>query len=349
LTPEDYLTIKSGELIAKTEELNEANESLHLLNNEFKIKIQELKKSKKALLNTDNSLLIANNKLTETNEKFAKLNKELAVVNKELVRVNEQIKQHHIKQKEFISIASHELKTPTQSILGYIELLQLDPQINHEYTEPIMRNAKRLQRIIFDILDMSRIDNNTLVLNKEQFNLTEAMSNIVQDLQNQIIHDNKSVNIIYDGIDMKKDDKGKGKDEKDIVIEGDRERITQVISNILDNAMRSTQEGIIRIDVERKNIINNENDNISNCSEEIIINISDSGKGIDAQTFPNLFSKFFSTSGTGGTGLGLFICKAIIEAHGGNIWAINNKNGKGSTFSFSLPLVDITNIKTNEN
>ena len=218
--------------------------------------------------------------------------------------------------------------------------------MNHEFTEPIMRNAKRLQRIIFDILDMSKIDNNTLVLNKEQFNLTEAMSNIVQDLQNQIIHDNKSVNIIYDGIDMKKDDKGK--DEKDIVIEGDRERITQVITNILDNAMRATQKGIIRIDVERKNIINNENDNISNCPEEIIINISDSGKGIDAQSFPQIFSKFFSTSGSGGTGLGLFISKFIVEAHGGNIWATNNENGIGSTFSFSLPLIYNNNIKTNE-
>jgi signal transduction histidine kinase len=348
LTPEDYLTIKSGELIAKTEELNEANKSLHLLNNEFKIKIQELKKSKKALLDTDDSLLIANNNLAETNEKFAKLNKELAVVNKELVQVNEQIKQHNIKQKEFISIASHELKTPTQSILGYIELLQLDPQINHEYTEPIMRNAKRLQRIIFDILDMSRIDNNTLVLNKEQFNLSDTISDIVQDLQKQIIQDNKNVNIIYDGIDMKKKDDEK-KDEKDIIITGDKGRITQVISNILDNAIRSTQEGLISIDVERKNIINKKNKHIGNCSEGIIINISDTGKGIDAQSFPKLFSKFFSTSGTGGTGLGLFICKAIVEAHGGNIWAINNKNGKGSTFSFSLPLVDNTNIKTNEN
>ena len=210
-----------------------------------------------------------------------------------------------------------------------------------------MRNAKRLQRIIFDILDMSRIDNNTLVLNKEQFNLTEAISDIDKNLQNQIIHDNKNVNIIYDGIDMKKADEGK--DEKDIVIEGDKGRITQVISNILDNAMKSTQEGIIRIDVERKNIIINKNEHIRNCSEEIIINISDTGKGIDAQTFPNLFSKFFSTSGTGGTGLGLFICKAIVEAHGGNIWAKNNKNGKGSTFSFSLPLVDNNNIKTHEN
>ena len=123
---------------------------------------------------------------------FQKMNKELVVVNKELVQVNEQIKQHNIKQKEFIAIASHELKTPTQSILGYIDCLQLDPQINHEYTEPIIRNAKRLQKIIFDILDMSRIDNNTLpLLNKEQFNLTKAISDIVKNLQNQIIHDNK--------------------------------------------------------------------------------------------------------------------------------------------------------------
>ena len=209
---------------------------LRLLNSELQVKIGEIKKSKNGL-KYDNSLLIANDELAKTNESFAKVNKELASVNKELARINEQIKHHNMKQKDFIQIASHELRTPSQSILGFIDLLLSNPQSKFEYGEPIMRNAKRLQRIIFDILDMSKIDNNTLVLNKEQFNLTEAMSNIVQDLQNQIIHDNKSVNIIYDGIDMKKDDKGK--DEKDIVIEGDRERITQVISNILDNAMRA--------------------------------------------------------------------------------------------------------------
>jgi signal transduction histidine kinase len=290
-------------------------------------------------LNADNNLLIVNNKLTKTNEEFAKVNKDLAVVNEELVHVNEQIKQRDIKQKEFISIASHELRTPTQSILGYAELMLLEPQIKTKYVKLIMRNAKRLQKIISDILDISKIDNNALTLNKEHFKLTEVISGIVHDLRDQLIQNNKSVNIIYDNIDIEKEE-----EEKDIVIDGDKERITQVISNILDNAIRFTKEGIIHINIERNNIINNNKDNIDSNSEEIIIKIIDSGKGIDAQSIPHLFSKFYSTSGKGGTGLGLYICKAIIEAHNGKIWAENNKDGKGSTFSFTLPVIH-NNIK----
>ena len=297
-------------------------------------------------MNTDNNLLIVNNKLTKTNEEFAKVNKDLIAVNKELVNVNEQIKQRNIKQKEFISIASHELRTPTQSIFGYTELMLLEPQTKTKYTNLIMRNANRLQKIISDILDVSKIDNNALTLNKEHFKLTEVISCIVHDLRDQLIHNNKSVNIIFDDIDIEKEE-----EEKDIVIYADKERITRVISNILDNAIRFAKEGIIHINIERNNIINNNKDNIDNNSEEIIIKIIDSAKGLDTQSIPRLFSKFYSTSGTGGTGLGLYICKAIIEAHDGKIWAENNKYGKGATFSFTLPLVHNnikqSNIKSN--
>ena len=147
------------------------------------------------------------------------------------------------------------------------------------------------------------------------------------------------MNIVYNNVGTS--DKGTS-----IIIEGDKERIIQVISNILDNAIKFTKEGTISIEVEKSNCIDNNNDNddtnSNNKSKEmIIININDTGKGIDSKTFPHLFSKFFSTTGIGGTGLGLYISKSIIEAHGGKIWAKNKNNEdgkKGATFSFSLPL-----------
>jgi signal transduction histidine kinase len=270
---------------------------------------------------------MANDKLTETNEKFTAVNKELTAVNKEVVQLNEQIKQYQEKQNEFINIMAHELKTPIQSILGYIEILSLEPDKKFEYEERIIRNAERLQKTISDILDMSKIDNNALSLNKEQFNLKETILPIVQDIKKQIIRDNKKVNIVYSNNDIQ---------EKDIEIEGDKARIIQVMSNILDNAIKFTKEGTISIDLEISRSIDNNNYNFIN-SKEIILSIKDSGKGIDSETFPHLFSKFFSRSGIGGTGLGLYICKFIVEAHGGKIWANNNGNGKGATISFSLP------------
>jgi signal transduction histidine kinase len=271
------------------------------------------------------------------------LNKELAAVNKELAQVNEQIKQYHIKQNEFIHIISHELKTPIQSITGYIELLLSEPEKKIEYGNSIIRNAERLQKTITDILDISKIDNNALVLNKEQFNIDEVIESTILDIREHVILEDKKIEIVYNI---------KGITEKeDIIIQADKQRIIQVISNLLENAIKFTKEGTINIDLEKNdNIIYNDDDidnsfgdkinsrNITVVSKEIIINIKDTGKGIDSKIFPHLFSKFFSTSGMGGTGLGLYICKFIIDAHDGKIWAKNNEDGKGSTFSFSLPL-----------
>ena len=277
--------------------------------------------------NSNDSLLITNYKLTETNEKFA-------AVNKELAQVNENIKQYQEKQNEFINIISHELKTPIQAIIGYIELFFEQSEKKFEYGGRIIRNAERLQKIILDIRDMSKIDNNALTLNKEQFNLKEIISSIVDDIREHIISDNKKINIVYNS-------NSKDINDKDIFIDGDKERIGQVISNILHNAIKFTKKGTISIDIEKRDGIDNNKDNKGNnnkSDEIIIINIKDTGKGIDSKTFPHLFSKFFSTSGKGGTGLGLYISKNIIEDHGGRIWAENNEDGKGATFSFSLPL-----------
>jgi signal transduction histidine kinase len=278
------------------------------------------------LINSANPLIIANKKLAETNEKFS-------AVNKELAQVNEQIKLYQEKQKEFINIISHELKTPIQAIIGYIELFFEEPEKKFEYGERIIRNAERLQKTISDLRDMSKIDNNAFALNKEQFNLNEIILSAVEDIREHIIPDNKKVNIVYNN--------NSGLSDKDLVIDGDKERIIQVISNILNNAIKFTKEGTINIDIEKSIGIDNCKDNTysnNNKSEEIIINIKDTGKGLDSRTFPHLFSKFFSTSGAGGTGLGLYICKSIVESHGGRIWAENNADGKGATFSFSLPL-----------
>jgi signal transduction histidine kinase len=208
-----------------------------------------------------------------------------------------------------------------------------EPEKKFEYGDFIMRNAERLQKMISNIRDMSKIDNNALTLNKERFNLNEVLSSTVDDIKEHLFSTNKRVNIVYNNGEISED-----------LIEGDKQRIVQVISNLLDNAIKFTNEGTINIEVEKSDggIDNDKDDTVSNNnnkSEQIIINIKDTGKGLDSRTIPYLFSKFFSTSGSGGTGLGLYICKFIIEAHGGKIWAKNNnEDGKGATFSFSLPL-----------
>jgi signal transduction histidine kinase len=127
---------------------------------------------------------------------------------------------------------------------------------------------------------------------------------------------------------------------RDILIRADKGRISQVISNLLSNAIKFTSEGTILISVEKdksSNTKNNKNNNSNNKNKAIIISVKDSGQGINSSILPRLFAKFASKSYKG-TGLGLFISKGIIEAHGGKIWGENNPDGRGATFSFSLPL-----------
>lgn len=144
-------------------------------------------------MKSGNNILIANEELAKTNESFVKVNKELA-------QINEQMKRHNIKQKEFISIASHEIRTLVQSTLGYVELLLSEPQSNFEHGEPIMRNAIRLQKVTSDIPHISKIDNNMLTLNNERFSPSKTILQIAEDTRNQIIRENKNVNIIYDAV-----------------------------------------------------------------------------------------------------------------------------------------------------
>jgi signal transduction histidine kinase len=228
-------------------------------------------------------------------------------------------------QKEFINIASHELRTPTQSILGYSELLLGDLRDkktkDYDIIQAIYRNANRLQKLTQDILDVSRIESQTFKLNNETFNLADIISDAIKDVKRQII-DNK-IKMLY-------------KRPNDIYINADKGRINQVVSNLLNNAIKFTsKEGTISITTTEVSDKVDEDKNEN--KKEIIISVKDTGSGIDPAIMLKLFEKFVTKSDKG-TGLGLFISKTIIEAHGGKIWAENNPDSKGATFSFSLPI-----------
>ncbi len=251
---------------------------------------------------------------------------ELNESNKRLGVANEQLKLHDKMQKEFINVASHEIKTPTQAILGYTEIMQKHPEKREEISEALHRNANRLQRLTNDILDVTKIESQTLKLNKDKFSLTDLISGIVEDFKNDIQKKGNNFALLYNP-------------EYNLVVEADKGRLTQVISNLIDNAVKFTKEGTISINVVKKRT----NEDGNNSQEEVVVSVEDTGTGIDPEILPRLFTKFATKSETGGTGLGLFISKSIVEAHGGNMWAYNNidnGNNRGASFYFTLPLFD---------
>jgi signal transduction histidine kinase len=254
---------------------------------------------------------------------------------KKLENANEELKHKDQLKDEFINVAAHELRTPIQPILTLSELLLFrkirgnsskSPVINvdkeEELLDIIVRNSKRLQQITEDILDLSKIESGSLVLKKEKFNLKEMITEIFSDYE-QKIKNRSSIKLSYES-----------RENDAIIIEADRSRLYQVVNNLLCNAIKFTNNGSITVIVERK-------DNDKN----IVVSIKDTGTGIHPEMLPKLFRKFATKSQTGGTGLGLFISKSIIEAHGGKMWAENNntitgnKEEKGATFAFSLPWI----------
>jgi signal transduction histidine kinase len=240
---------------------------------------------------------------------------------KELETANEQLKMQGKLQKEFINIAAHELRTPIQPILGLSEVLRSKEEDEEKrgLMDIISRNAKRLHHLTEDILDTSKIESQSLKLNKEQFNINDLISNVVQDYRNQIKKDD-NITLLYES-----------KNDINLFVKADRYRITQVISNLLNNAIKFTKEGAISVTLEKK-----KEDN----QQEVLVSVKDSGTGIHSDILPRLFSKFATKAEREGTGLGLFISRSIVEAHGGRIWGENNIDGKGARFSFTLPLLD---------
>jgi signal transduction histidine kinase len=258
---------------------------------------------------------------TKVNNQTIKLNQNI----KQLREANKQLKVHDKLQKEFINITAHELRTPIQSIMGYAEMIKSFPEKTSNYVQPIERNAQRLYKLIQDILDITKIESGNLVLNKTEFDLQEKISNVIKDLKTAKKLDgiNQNVQIVFHPNDPFK-------------VFADKERIYQVISNLIRNAAKFTSGKEAKIEIILSKVKQDKNKN-----EGISVKIRDNGTGIDPEILPRLFSKFNTKSEFGGTGLGLYISKKIIEAHDGTIIGYNNdSNGeiKGATFEFILPI-----------
>lgn len=262
--------------------------------------------------------------LNKSNVKLAIMSQELKNSNFSLQKANDQLRQNDKLQKEFINMAAHELRTPIQPILGLTDVLldkASDPH-QSQLLEVIMRNARRLQRLSGDILDVSKIESSSLKLSKTPMELNEVIQTVINDFENgSKLERNKNVKIFFQPKDS-------------IIVYVDKDRIFQVLSNLLNNALKFTKHGTVMVN------INLDDDNENKNNKAVEVTIQDTGIGITQELMPNLFSKFV-TSSYNGTGLGLFISKGIIEAHGGKIWAENNSNGVGASFTFSLPVAPL--------
>ena len=242
---------------------------------------------------------------------------EMLTIQYEKVKASEKMKE------EFINIAAHELRTPIQPILGLSDIIytKVKDEELHELLDIIIRNAKRLQRLTNNLLDITKIESQSLLLKKEKLNLNILISEVLKDYVNKQKNQQK-IEIVYDF-----------KHKEDINIEADRDRLVQVIRNLLDNALKFTTQNqqMIFVSIDKNKESKEE-------EEEVIVSVKDTGEGISDNVMYKLFTKFATSDPTTGTGLGLYICKKIIEAHGGRIWGVNNLDGKGALFKFTLPV-----------
>jgi two-component system, OmpR family, sensor histidine kinase VicK len=252
---------------------------------------------------------------------------------KQLELAYEQLKISDKMQSEFISAAAHELRTPIQPIISSVGIIRsrmgnMKVQGLDHSLDMITRNAERLSQLSSNILDVTKIESNSIELEKEQLNLNEVLLNTVEKYKKQITKANIDIQLLFEP------------HEEVILIEADRDRIIQVISNLLNNAIKFTrgEGGIVTVKVQKKYDDYGELNN--NAIKTVaMVSVKDTGSGIDSDIMSRLFEKFASKSFQG-TGLGLFISKKIIEAHGGKIWAVNNSDGKGATFYFILSIVN---------
>ncbi len=251
--------------------------------------------------------------------------------NKNLLLANEKLSLQSKIQRDFINITAHELRTPIVPIITLTELLynkitkenktqknlSKESEKKQEFLQVILRNCYRLHRLTEDILDVTKIESQTLKLNKERVQLNEIIMNVVNDYKDIISkkrYGSDKIRIVYEP------------SKYNTFVNADKVRLIQVLSNLLDNALKFTKEGNIIITTKKLK----EN-------KEIMVSIKDSGTGIDPEILPQLFKKF-ATKSEQGTGLGLFISKNIIEAHGGIMRGENNSESNGSTFYFTLPI-----------
>jgi signal transduction histidine kinase len=276
-----------------------------------------IKKQNLELKRKNSELAQLNSDLRESFEALSELNIKLRAVNEEL-RIRNRT------QAEFINAAAHELRTPTQSIMGYCQMLTLfpnDSKDSKDYLERLARNADRLYTLISDLLDATRLDIGMLKLFKSEWNITDIVMEVIDEMKDKayfLIRDNKKVRK-YPRIEPILP-------SHPIIVYADKQRITQVVINLLTNAINFTDSGTISV-------------SISLATNNLVkVSVKDSGRGIDPDMQHTLFEKF-TTKSNQGIGLGLFISRYIIESHGGSITGKNNKSERGATFSFTIPIV----------
>ncbi|MDQ3852783.1 MAG: HAMP domain-containing histidine kinase, partial [Thermoproteota archaeon] len=255
-------------------------------------------------------------------------------------------------------IAAHELRTPIVPILNLSELLysnangqqrQVQEEEQKEMLQVILRNANRLHQLTEHILDVTRIESHTLQIKKEKFNLNDVILNVIEDYRRHTANasNNSNVKLMYEpansSASSNSSDNRNSSSRITLIVEADRQRLIQVISNLLNNAIKFAQEGTVTISTSIRKNANKDGE----VKEEVVIAVKDTGTGIDPELMPRLFTKFAAKSYQG-TGLGLFISKSIIEAHGGKMWAENNSGNddsgtkhNGATFYFTLPVMNM--------
>jgi two-component system, OmpR family, sensor histidine kinase VicK len=206
---------------------------------------------------------------------------------------------------------------------------KVDAHEQEEFLAIIIRNAKRLKALTENILDLTRIESqSSLNLHRETVDLQEVIRDATSDIKSQLPKNHMVMINVEDSFGEEKlGDTTSGI----MLLQADRFRLTQVVSNLLTNAIKFTELGTVLIKIETR--LDDSN------NRQAIVSIKDTGPGIDPSIAPRLFEKFATKSDkSSGLGLGLFVSKSIIESHGGKIWAHNNADGKGATFTFSLPL-----------
>lgn len=332
-----------NELIKGTEELRKGNldyriniktkDEIGLLAGRFNKMADDLKKSMNELEEYSRNLegkvkertRELDRKVKELNDaKTATLNllEDIDEARLELEKAYNELKESDRLKDEFMNIAAHELKTPLVPIIGYINMLkdgslgELTPE-EKDSVEIISRNIERLKKLIEDILDISKLESGVMKFDMREIQIAEVIKNSVQDMQS--LADKKGLKLkmeIQDNLPL---------------IKGDKVRLTQVLTDLIDNAIKFTEKGEIVVIAKKK-------------GKDVWVCVKDTGIGIAKENIPKLFTKFYQVDSSlsrryGGTGLGLAICKKIIEAHGGEIW-VESKKGKGSIFQFTIPALD---------
>ena len=265
------------------------------------------------------------NSMTKTIKNFVKKQGELT---KKLEKANEELKYKDRLKDEVINLTAHELQGPIQPILGLLEILREkqteiglnideEKKLNQvEILDIIIRNSKRIRYLVDEILDVARIENGNLKLEKSKFNLNEEIKNGIKDLITEKDMENQIIRFAF-------------QPKESIIVFADKIRIYQVISNLIRNALKCTPRIDSKIEISLEKV--------KNDREFVTAIIKDNGKGIDSEILPRLFEKF-ATKSDKGIGLGLYISRNIIEAHGGTIRGYNNPNGNGAIFEFTLPI-----------